>query len=183
MIIALECHFLAQVKRNCRKLWETIALFTALGSPISICEYVQTAHGNEVYRRIELFKNHANLPVGWNGIQRIVKVRRWGTRRGKPFEERTFYVLSKRLDCAKMVADAIQGHWSIENLLHWTKDVNLNEDDMTVKSPKMVAMLVYLNNIAVNTLRLSGYKPVKATLSKFANKVNELHKLFVVAPS
>jgi predicted transposase YbfD/YdcC len=176
--LAVKCHFLAQLKRNARKLWETVALYTALGNPISTCEYYEQEHGRQVYRRIELYVNDASLPKGWNGITRFVKVRRWGIRKGKPFEERTFYILSKPINSAFVVAQAIQAHWTIENNLHWCKDVNLGEDDMSVSNTNAISLLVYLNNIACNTLKQAGYKPVKNTFAKFANKVNELIKLF-----
>lgn len=174
----LGCHFLAQVKRNCRKLWETIALSTALSQPISTCEYYEQAHGHQIYRRVELYLNEAQLPKDWNGIQRLVKVRRWGTRNHRPFHEVSFYVLSKPIDSALLVARAIQGHWGIENNLHWAKDINLGEDDMTIRDCNTVAVLVCLNNTAINILRVAGRKPIKDTFAKIANKVNELYKLF-----
>lgn len=172
------CHFLAQVKRNCRKLWETIALYTALCQPISTCEYYDDRHGHQIHRRVALYVNQAELPKGWNGISRLVKVRRWGTRNNVPFDEQAFYVLSKPIDSALLVARAIQGHWGIENQLHWTKDVNMGEDEMTLRDKNMVSVLAYLNNTALNLLRMAGHKPIKDTFAKFANKVNELHKLF-----
>jgi len=174
----MECHFLAQVKRNCRKLWETIALCTALTRPISSCEYYQDKHGYQVNRRIELYDNQAEIPKGWEGIERLVKVRRWGFRNGKRFEELTFYVLSKPINSAAVVAKAVQGHWAIENNLHWVKDVNLGEDDMDLREPKTVAILAYLNNAAINVLHRAQLKPTKDTFAKIANKVNELYKLF-----
>jgi predicted transposase YbfD/YdcC len=178
LILEVGCHFLAQVKRNCRKLWEVIALYTALCQPISTCEYYEEQHNRKVYRRVELYDNQATLPNGWNGIKRLVKVRRWGTRDNKTFEEVSYYALSKPINSALIVARAIQGHWTIENNLHWTKDVIIGEDDMTLHSKNSVALLVYLNNTAINTLKAQGFKPVKDTFAKFANKVNELIKLF-----
>lgn len=176
----MGCHFLVQVKQNCRKLWETIALHTALSRPIATFEYYEERHGYPVFRRVELYVNDAQLPAGWNGIQRFIRVRRWGLRNQQPFQERAFYILSKPLNSAQRLAKAIQGHWAIENNLHWTKDVMLHEDNMTLRDQKKVALLVYLNNAAMNLLRTAGYSPVKDTFAKFANKVNELHKLFQV---
>lgn len=178
LILSLNCHFLAQIKRNCRKLWETIALFTAFCEPISTCEYYQSEQGREVYRRVELYENKATLPKGWNGIERFVKVRRWGIREQKPFHHVAFYALSKPINSALIVARAIQGHWSIENDLHCVKDVCLGEDDTTCQSHNQATLLAYFNNTALNILRDKGYKPCKDTFAKFANKVNELSKLF-----
>lgn len=171
---------MVQVKRNCRKLWETIALYTALAQPISTCEYYDDKHGHQIFRRVELYVNEAELPKGWEGIQRLVKVRRWGMRNHSPFEETSYYVLSKPINSALRVARAIQGHWGIENNLHWAKDVNMKEDDMTLRDKNTVAVLVCLNNAAINLLRQAGYKPIKNTFAKITNKVNELHKLFQI---
>lgn len=153
-------------------------MFTALTSPISTCEYYEDNHGRQVFRRVELYENKATLPKGWNGIQRIVKVRRWGLRNKKYFEETTYYALSKPINSAVIVANAIQEHWCIENKLHWTKDVNLGEDQMTLKDKNAIQILVYLNNISINILKANGLKTVKDTYAKIANKINELFKLF-----
>jgi predicted transposase YbfD/YdcC len=178
VILLLGCHFLCQVKRNCRKLWEVCALHTALARPISIFEYYEAKNGNEIHRNVALFENEATLPKGWEGISRIVKVRRWGVRNTKAFDETSYYILSKPIHHARTVAKAIQGHWSIENGLHWTKDMHLGEDDMTLKDKQQVTLLTYLNNVAVNLIKAKGWKPNADTFAKIKNKVYELGKLF-----
>ncbi len=35
------------------------------------------------------------MPKGWNGIERLIKVRRWGLRSGKKFEQTAYYITSK----------------------------------------------------------------------------------------
>jgi predicted transposase YbfD/YdcC len=127
---------------------------------------------------VEVYDGWEAPPMGWNGIKRIVKVRRWGKREGRQFDEIAYYVLSKPIDCAEMVAKAIQSHWSIENRLHWSKDVNIREDYTTIRKHGQASILVQLNNIAFNTLTLNGYKTIKNTFAKFANKVKELGCLF-----
>ena len=179
MILDVGCHYLVQIKRNCRTLWENMALYTALTQPISTCEYYQKGHDHRVWRRVELYETeHFDLPVGWTGVQRIIKVWRRGYRKDQYFEQRAFYILSKPMNSALHVARIIQNHWSIENNLHWIKDVNLREDELRGKNKDMVSLMVYLNNLALNILRTAGYKPVKDTFAKFANKVSSLHTLF-----
>ncbi len=177
-MLSIGCHFLSQVKRNCPVLWQAIAEHTRVATPISTHEYDQKGHGRHVYRQVELYGPMAEQPSGWNGIQRVVKVRRWGTRQGTPFDETAFYVLSKPMDAADRVAKAIQSHWTIENNLHWAKDVNMKEDATTLRKHSQVSLLIQLNNVIVNTLTINGYKVIKNTFAKFANKVNELAKLF-----
>lgn len=176
----MGCHFLVQVKGNCNKLYAQIRLFTALCQPFSVCETCEKGHGRLEHRRVELFCNALDMPPGWYGIQRIVRVKRWGQRGGKPFEQTAWYILSKPMNSARRVAQGIRGHWGIENRLHWTKDVLLGEDHMAITHPRAATLVAFLNTTALNLLRLAGYKPVKDTFALFANKVNELHKLFAL---
>ena len=111
----------------------------------------------------------------FNVLQNVL---RWGIRDGKNFEEVSFYALSKPIHSAASVAKGIQEHWSVKNNLHWMKDVNLGEEDMSFKQPKSAAILAYLNNLTINILWKAGRKPTKDTFAKISNKVNELFKLF-----
>jgi len=169
---------LSQVKKNCPKLWSEAALHTSTTAPLSVKEYSDLGHGRQVQRRVEVYGAFATPLMGWNAIERIIKVQRWGCREGRPFNEIAYYVLSKPIDCAEIVAAAIQSHWSIENRLHWAKDVNFREDYTTIRKHGQVSILLQLNNIAFNALTLNGYKVVKNTFAKFANKVKELSCLF-----
>jgi hypothetical protein len=169
---------LGQVKGNCQTLLLRIQLFTAFTQAFSTCEYYENHHGYEVNRFVELYRNETELPKGWNGIKQFVKVRRWGYRNGERFDHVSYHVSSIAFNSAYDAAQAVQGHWSVENNLHWMKDVNMGEDDMSIRTPKTAAMLACFNNIAVNILRKAGHKPTKAVFSKISNKVNELYKLF-----
>ncbi len=162
MILSLECDFLAQVKGNCSSLLQNIQLFTSLTQAFSTYEYFENTKGNQITRFVELYNNITELPKGWNGIEQFVKVRRYGYRSNKRFDEVSYYVSSKKFSSAAQAAKAVQG-----------------EDDMTLRTPKKAAMLACFNNIAINILRKNGYKPTKATFAKIANKVKELYKLFI----
>lgn len=177
-VLAFGCHFFSQLKRNALKLWEEVALFTAFSVPISTYEYYEQGHGNQVYRRIEVFVNEAVLPKGWEGIERFIRVRRWGYRAGKRFDELTFYISSKPINSASVAATTIQEHWSIENKLHRVKDVIMGEDGMSIKRDASATIVAHLNSVAINILRINGLKPTKDTFAQFANKVKELHNLF-----
>lgn len=178
IVLEQESDYLVQVKGNSPALLQKIKLQTALTSPISICEYYENANGNEIYRNVQLFENKDVMPKGWNGISRLIKVRRWGVRNKQPFEYLGYYILSKPINSALIVARAIQFHWSIENNLHWVKDAILGEDFTTVKDKNMLPLLSHFNSFALNLLRSAGYKPSKDTFALFANKVKELIRLF-----
>lgn len=174
------CHFLIQVKANAKRLYLEMNLCMALNKPISWVETTEKGHGRCETRKIELYLNKAAIPKGWVGIERLVKVTRSGLRNGKPFNFTSLYILSKPIDEAQVVAQGVRLHWGIENLLHWIKDVNLKEDDMTIKETKPATAVACLNTLALNLIPLAGYKPIKDSFALFSNKVNELLRLFVL---
>ncbi len=76
----------------------------------------------------------------------------------------------------------IRQHWHIENGLHWIKDVLLREDSITINQHNSATNIGMLNSLILNVLRMAGLKPNKDTFARFANKVNELIKLFQYNP-
>ena len=53
---------------------------------------------------------------------------------------------------AKLLAEAIRGHWSIENQLHWVLDVQFQEDDSRIRKDNAPANLAIIRQIALNLL-------------------------------
>ena len=182
LIRSINCHFLSQVKRNTAYLYDAIRLFTALTKPFATCQTLDTSAGRVEHRRIELFINDAPLPKGWPDIQRLIRVTRWGTRQGKYYEKISLYVTSNPINCPNKIAKMIRQHWHIENGLHWIKDVLLREDSITFNQQNSATNIGMLNSLFLNVLRMAGLKPNKDTFARFANKVNELIKLFQYNP-
>lgn len=170
------------MKQNCSKLYTQIALVAQLSNPIDTYNSEDKGHGRQEFRRVEVFENKLQVDKDWCGIQRLVRVRRWGNRNHQPFEQVSYYILSKRIDDAKQIAQGIRLHWAIENGLHWTKDVLLGEDNMTIVHAKAATTVAHMNTIALNLLRFAGYKPVKDSIAIFANKVKELYNLLALKP-
>lgn len=169
---------MVQIKLNTRKLYGAIRLFTALARPICVTETFEKTRDRVENRRVELFVNEANVPKCWKHIERLAKVTRWGTRRGKPYNEVSFYALSQPVDSAQKVARMIRQHWFIENKLHWVKDAILLEDKMTIKQPHMATVVACFNTVVLNVIRMAGFKPTKGFFAKYTNKVKDLINLF-----
>lgn len=60
------------------------------------------------------------------------------------------------------LADAIRGHWSIENRLHWIRDVTFAEDHSQVRSGHGPQVMACLRNLAVSVHRLAGETNIAA---------------------
>jgi predicted transposase YbfD/YdcC len=49
-----------------------------------------------------------------------------------------------------------RGHWTVENSLHWTRDVTFSEDDSQLRTGTAPRNLAAFRNLALNTFRLAG---------------------------
>ena len=69
----------------------------------------------------------------WPGLKAIgVAISTYTQRDGKECGEVRYYILSKYL-AASRFADAVRGHWGIENRLHWQLDVTFQEDQCRIR--------------------------------------------------
>jgi len=49
-----------------------------------------------------------------------------------------------------------RGHWTIENRLHWVRDVTFDEDHSRVRTGAGAQVMASLRNLAISLLRLAG---------------------------
>ena len=73
-----------------------------------------------------------------------------------------------RLDSATAFAEALRGHWGIENRVHYVKDVTLHEDASRLRqNPGRFARL---RSFALNLLRANGESNI--SLALYDNALN-----------
>jgi predicted transposase YbfD/YdcC len=75
---------------------------------------------------------------------------------------------------ADQIADAIRGHWAIENRLHWIRDVIFAEDHSQIRTGNGPAVMATLRNLAISIHRLNGATNIAAAcrdLSRHPNRV------------
>ncbi|MGD1699696.1 ISAs1 family transposase [Dapis sp. BLCC M229] len=53
---------------------------------------------------------------------------------------------------AELLAEAIRGHWGIENQLNWVLDVQFQEDDSRIRTDNSPENLAVIRQIALNLL-------------------------------
>jgi predicted transposase YbfD/YdcC len=66
--------------------------------------------------------------------------------------EGRYYILSRRLS-AKEFADAVRGHWRIENELHWQLVVSFREDACRVRTGHAAANMSVIRRFVLGLLK------------------------------
>lgn len=99
----------------------------------------------------------------WVGLRNVVcYVKTITNKKEDKICETRYYLTS--LNNIKLCAEAIRGHWAIENNLHWHLDTTFNEDENTTMDKVAYNNLSLLNKMSLSLLKLA--KPVfKQSLS------------------
>ena len=60
------------------------------------------------------------------------------------------------------VLELVRGHWQIENLSHWVRDVTFDEDRSQVRCGNIPQVMAALRNTTIGLLRWAGYSNMAA---------------------
>lgn len=105
-------------------------------------------------------------------IERIVKSK------GKTSSEVSYAItsLSPERASAAALLSLNRNHWSIENRLHWLRDVTFGEDGCRAKVGQSPQNMAALRNVSLTLLRLSQRNGIASALRDFATKPIDLLK-------
>ncbi len=127
-----------------------------------------TGHGKRVTRAIKV--SEAPAWVGFAGAAQVAQVRRTVTRGGKKSVEVVYLITSADHIAAPpaVLAAWVQGHWGIENKLHYVRDVTFDEDRSQVRTGNAPRVMATLRNTAISLLRLAGWTNIAKALRHHA---------------
>ena len=160
-IIDREANYLLALKKNQLNLYESVEEYFkwARTEPIEKKQlkeysYEEHEHGRHVYRTVEVCNDVSWIETvrEWKRLSSIVCVTRKGEREGRQTEETAFYISSREWE-ADEVAKHIQGHWTIENNLHWSLDAAFNEDSSKIHLGYSAENLSVIRKIAQKLLK------------------------------
>ena len=140
---------------------------------------VRTGHGRRARRTIK-----AVLVPAWTGFAgaaQVAQVRRTVTRNGTKTVEVVYLVTSDRDADPATLAAWVQGHWEIENRLHWVRDVTYQEDKSLVRTKNAPRVMASLRNLAISLLRLDGHANIAAANRHHARDPQRTLQLLQVA--
>jgi hypothetical protein len=80
--------------------------------------------------------------------------------------EIVYGVTSLTAECAgpRRILELNRNHWSIENRLHWVRDVTFDEDRCRIRRGKGAQVMASLRNLAISLLRMAGAASIASAL-------------------
>jgi predicted transposase YbfD/YdcC len=87
------------------------------------------------------------------GVIAVVQARRENLISGKISTERRYFICSNASADAQEIAQAVRGHWAVENKLHWQLDVSFNEDQRRIRKNHGAENYSRLCRMALNLLK------------------------------
>ncbi|WP_256693902.1 ISAs1 family transposase, partial [Actinomyces oris] len=115
---------------------------------------VDAGHGRRVRRTAKAIE--APAWVDFPGAAQVVQLRRTRTIKSRKHVEVVYLICSLPMTDAQPEAIAawIQGHWGIENRLHWVRDVIFDEDRHQLRTGNGPEIMATLRNLAISLIRL-----------------------------
>jgi len=126
--------------------------------PLNHLQEVDGDHGRIETRDVWVSDQTQHLPAfineDWSELKTIACVQRVREMTGgKTSTERSYYISSIEQPDAVRTAQAIRGHWGIENQLHWHLDVSFGEDACRIRKDNAAENFSRLRRIALNQLQ------------------------------
>ena len=81
--------------------------------------------------------------------------------------------LSPQCCCPQRLLALIRAHWTVENRLHWRRDVTLGEDRCGVRLPPVAQMLAALNTVVLSLMDRHQVSNVARQIRRFASHPDE----------
>lgn len=177
----LLAHYVMTVKLNTPGLYAAIDSLEWASVPVSH-QADETGHGRRERRTIQvldatdeitaLFPHAAQVFLIERYVTRKTRKRRKNSRKYKTVQVRSAVAalcvtsLSSREAAPEHLAGYVRGHWSIENKIHYVRDVTYREDSSQVRTGSTPRIMVTLRNLAIGLIRQAGHTRIAATIRK-----------------
>jgi predicted transposase YbfD/YdcC len=114
----------------------------------------ETGHGREEVRSYMQMPVPADLAERerWKGLRTLGLVVATHIRDGKETTELRYYLSSLPMGI-KQFAQAVRGHWGIENSCHWSLDFTFREDESRIREKNLRENFAWLNRFMLSVLK------------------------------
>src|SRR5262245_28778778 len=126
-------------------------------------------HGRRERRTYTVVTHLENLRdrSTWPGLKTIIMCCRERTVNGRETLEAHYSISSRRM-AARTFAEALRGHWGIENGLHWQLDVSFSEDASRIQQRHAAENFALMRKLALGLLKQHSAKMSVARKRKAA---------------
>ena len=180
---ARGAHYLFTVKGNQPTLRRALARLPWAQVPGR--RHRHAGHGRTESRSIKVLDLDGTPEAGLfpHGARAIKVVRRRRAGRAQPSVQAVYAItsLGHRDADARLLADWIRTHWTIENCLHWVRDVTEGEDQSSVRTGNGAHVMAAVRNMAINIIRLRGGTNIAAAHRGFSYRPADVLDALVAA--
>lgn len=168
IVVEKRADYLLAVKGNQPSLQRAVASAFAPAQTTDLAaagqrqSAVEMGHGRIVHRECWVAENAGRVDVAaWHGCKTLGLVKTTRIENGKLSDTEYRHYISSRSLSVTELAEAVRGHWGVENGLHWHLDVTLGEDACRVRKDHAPENLSRINKIVLALLKLAP--PRKST--------------------
>lgn len=188
-IVDAQGDYVLAVKDNQPKLHEAIRDFfteqledDVVSVPRRKLRTHERGHGRREDRYYYLAKLPKDFPLAkdWPGLKAIGMVTRVTEHDdGRESDDTRYYICSRYLSGQKF-ADAVRGHWGIENSLHWQLDVTFREDHCRLRKGHADANFSHLRRTSLSLLKNHHTEKVGVKNKRLCAAWNDDYRLQVL---
>lgn len=123
----------------------------------------RAARGRVVIRKLQVATPRDRVLPDWPALAQVGRLTRERTINGVKSSE-VVYVLTSLpqfLAGPGFIADTLRGHWTVENKVHWVRDVTFKEDKNQVRTGGAPRNLAALTNAVITAFRLAGLQDIR----------------------
>jgi predicted transposase YbfD/YdcC len=175
----LSAHYVFTVKQNTPALWDEIDALDWTSVPVQHATQ-EKGHGRRERRTIQVTDAPEHIAKRFPHARQVALIERYVTRtvrvrKGKRWARKqvksavaVFIItsLDAREAAPAHLAGYVRGHWTIENKVHWVRDVTLREDSSRVRTGSRPRIMATLRNLTIGLIRQAGYTKIAATIRK-----------------
>lgn len=160
------------VKGNQKNLHRQIDHHISQTLPIQDFQQTERTRDRLINRTVKVFTPPTALDPLWVGVNCVITVFRHGTRGKQDYQssDTTFYLSSLSPNSSR-IPQGIRQHWSIENRLHWVKDVVTQEDSSPQLNGYASTNISILKSWVLNLLRIHGIDSITEAIDTLAHNL------------
>jgi predicted transposase YbfD/YdcC len=181
-IVARKGDYVSIVKRNQPRLREDIALLFTAPPPRARGDIWPTAttrgsgHGRLEVRKLQA-TTALNDYLDWPGVQQVFRLERHrlNKKRGTRTTEIVYGItsLAPAQASPEELLTLVRQHWTIENRVHWVRDVVFDEDRAQTRQGYLPHVMASLRNTVITLTRAHGFRDIARARRCFAARPDQ----------